>query len=66
MDRTRRQVVVKATGEIGIVERTLGDGRLLIMVPRSDGWPFPKWVSAVPKEVRRLPKPEPEHEKALL
>ena len=67
MDRNSgRQVVIKATGEIGTVEQTLGDGQLLIMVPRFDGWPFPKWVSAFPTEVKRAPKSEPEHERALL
>jgi hypothetical protein len=62
------QVIVKETGETGTVERTLEDGQLWIMISRSDGWPFPKWVSASSTEVKRIhtSKPEPKHETALL
>jgi len=52
-------VTVLETGEKGIVERASGNGgQLLVKVPRSDGWPFPKWVSVFDEKVKRVRAPQ--------
>jgi hypothetical protein len=54
-------VTVLETGEKGIVERASNNGdQLFVKVPRSDGWPFPKWVSTFSEKVKRVHTPKPQ------
>jgi hypothetical protein len=58
------KVVVKSTGQVGYFVKESRAGELLIRVPRTDGWPFPDYitVSIKLKGESAIEKPDEVHE----
>lgn len=64
-------VLVKNTGDCGVLERFLSDGKAFVRIPSKTDWPFPKWEIVSPQELKRTrspskPKPQLTTEEALL
>jgi hypothetical protein len=64
-------VRVKTTADVGVVERFLSDGSVLVRIPLQNGWPFPKWETAQLNDLRKTRQPKPpkqqhDFEEALL
>ena len=50
------KVVVKSTGQVGYFVKESRAGELLIRVPRTDGWPFPDYITVKRKDVKAYRK----------
>jgi hypothetical protein len=50
------KVVLKKTGQIGYFVNESRSGELLIRVPRTDGWPFPDYITVKRKDVKAYRK----------
>jgi hypothetical protein len=64
-------VRLKDIGSVGVVEKFLPTGELMIRIPSITDWPFPQWEMVEPKAVMktrapRKPKDKPVFEEALL
>jgi len=50
------KVVVKSTGQVGYFVKESRAGELLIRVPRTDGWPFPDYITVKRKDIKAYRK----------
>jgi hypothetical protein len=53
---TLAKIVVKSTGQVGYFVKESRAGELLIRVPRTDGWPFPDYITVKRKDVKAYRK----------
>lgn len=64
-------MLIKSTGERGVLERFVKNGGAFIRIPSLNDWPFPKWEMVSPQDLKRTrspskPKPQLPTEEALL
>ena len=50
-------VLIKGTGECGVLERFVKTGEAFIRIPSKTDWPFPKWELIDPKNIKRTRAP---------
>lgn len=64
-------MLIKGTGERGVLERFVKSGEAFVRIPSKTDWPFPNWEMVSPQELKRTrspskPKPQLIAEEALL
>jgi hypothetical protein len=56
-------VVIKKSSQAGVVDAIEGEA-VTVRLPRTDGWPFPSYVTCLRKEVKKAPKQVPVYQPA--
>ena len=56
-------VKIKGGEQVGVVEVVEGES-VTVLIPRTDGWPFPSYMKCLRKAVKKIPKQVPVYEPA--